>query len=113
MWLLDVNMPREIVGLLDELGVHAQHTGTIPGWDELTNGALVEAAWSKNFDCVLTRDRLFAESAARALKKFPEFSVILVTLPQARGSEFLKVFRSAWERTRVIPIPGRSLSWPG
>jgi hypothetical protein len=50
----------------------------------LTNGILVEAAANAGFNCILTRDRLFGESAARALKRFPGFSVVLVTIPQLR-----------------------------
>ena len=48
------------------------------------------------FSCVLTRDRLFGESAARALtKRFPSFGVVLITIPQLRGPEFLAQFRTS------------------
>ena len=66
MWLLDVNLPKKIVGLLGEFGIEAQ-TADDRGWGSLTNGALVEAAQQVGFRCILTRDRLFGESAARAL----------------------------------------------
>jgi hypothetical protein len=42
---------------------------------------------------VVTRDGLFSESAARVLKRFPRFSVVLVIIPQLRGPEFLAQFR--------------------
>jgi hypothetical protein len=69
MWLLDVNLPRGLVATLGEFGVPAEHAGA-RGWDALTNGTLVEAAVNAGFLCVLTRDRLFGESASRALKVF-------------------------------------------
>jgi hypothetical protein len=46
----------------------------------------VEVAVQADFSCVLTRDRLFGESAARALKRFPQFSVVLVAIPPTTGT---------------------------
>jgi hypothetical protein len=111
MWLLDVNMPKKIGVLLGELGVVA-HTAEDRGWGGLTNGALVEAANQAGFRVVLTRDRLFSESAARTLKLFPEFCVVLVTIPQLRGAEFLDRFNSAWKRSPIRPVAGQLLHWP-
>lgn len=101
MWLLDVNVPKKLTGVLGEFGVPAQ-TAEARGWNGLTNGRLVEAAVEGGFSCLLTRDRLFSESAARALKRFP----------QLRGPEFLEQFRLAWDRGKVQPVPGRLLRWP-
>jgi len=112
MWLLDVNMPRKIAGFLGERRIVAQ-SAEDRGWGGLTNGALVEAAAEAGFRCILTRDRLFAESAARALKKFPEFSAVLVTIPQLRGAEFLRHFGSAWADKPIEPTAGRITLWPG
>jgi predicted nuclease of predicted toxin-antitoxin system len=84
MWLLDVNMPKDVASLLGEFGIDAHHAAS-RGWGALTNGVLVETASAQGFVCVLTRDRLFSESAARALRTFPEFSVVLVTIRQVRG----------------------------
>jgi predicted nuclease of predicted toxin-antitoxin system len=111
MWLLDVNMPRRLTDLLGSYGIQAQ-TAEERGWSGLTNGALVEAAVEAEFTCVLTRDRLFSESAARALKRFPQFCVILVTLPQLRGPQFLDAFHSAWEHEPIRPRPGELRRWP-
>ncbi len=111
MWLLDVNLPKKIGGLLGEFGIET-HSAEDRGWGGLTNGALVEAAQQAGFRCILTRDRLFGESAARALKRFPEFSVVLVTIPQLRGPEFLEQFRSAWVRSPIQPVAGQLLRWP-
>jgi len=65
MLLLDVNMPKQVRALLGELGIVA-HTEEDRAWGGLTNGALVEAASQAGFRVMLTRDRLFSESAARS-----------------------------------------------
>jgi hypothetical protein len=111
MWLLDVNMPRKIAMVLGEFGISAQ-TAEMHRWNGLTNGMLVEVAVQAGFDCVLTRDRLFSESAARALKRFPEFSVVLITIRQLRGPEFLEQFRLAWNRSPIQPTAGQLTEWP-
>ena len=102
---------QKISGLLGELGIEAHCAGDRE-WEGLTNGALVEAAEQSGCRCIFTRDRLFSESAARALKRFPEFCVVLVTTPQLRGPEFLEQFRSEWARSPILPVAGRLLRWP-
>ena len=102
---------RRSAGFSASLELEAHSAGD-RGWGGLTNGALVEAAQQAGFRCILTRDRLFSESATRALKRFPEFCVVLVTIPQLRGPEFLEQFRSAWARSfKPCPdsIPGVQL----
>jgi hypothetical protein len=112
MWLLDVNVPKGLVAALAELGIEARHAED-RGWGGLTNGNLVGAAIEAGFTGVLTRDRLFGESASRALKRFPVFSVVLVTLPQLRWPEFSAHFIRAWADNPIRPEPGRFLRWPG
>jgi len=58
MWLLDANMPIELVALLKELGIEADST-VARGWNSLSNGKLVSAAAQAKFTALLTRDRLF------------------------------------------------------
>lgn len=111
MWLLDVNMPKKVASVLGEFGIEAESADD-KGWGGLTNGALVEAAVEAGFDCILTRDRLFGESAARALHRFPSFCVVLVTIPQLRGAEFLEHFRGAWDKAPIKPPAGKLLQWP-
>ena len=111
MWLLDVNMPRQVLGLLAELQIQAV-SAEDRGWGALTNGSLVEAAVANGFICLLTRDRLFGESASRALKRFPRFSVVLIEIPQVRGREFAARFRDEWMKRPVLPVPGALISWP-
>ncbi len=68
MWLLDVNMPRQLKGLLAELGIPAETTND-RGWGALVNGKLLEAAAASGYDCLLARDRLFGESVIGSLKR--------------------------------------------
>ena len=67
MWLLDVKMGVHLVQTLNELGVSCD-TAANRGWKALSNGELVSAAVAARFTCLLTRDQMFGESAARALK---------------------------------------------
>jgi predicted nuclease of predicted toxin-antitoxin system len=111
MWLLDANLPVQLVVLLTGLGIRTDSAIT-RGWNTLSNGRLVETAVRAEFTVLLTRDRLFAESAARVLGRFPEFSVVRVTLPEARAPQFLAAFESAWRRGVIEPLPGRVVEWP-
>jgi hypothetical protein len=72
----------------------------------LLNGDLVSAAVASGFTCLLTRDQRFGESAARALKVFPNFSVVVVTLPQLSREKHLAQFLVAWHMNRIEPIVG-------
>lgn len=49
----------------------------------------------------------FAESAAKALKRFPEFAVVLVRLPQQKWPAYGHTFRVALQREPITPK-----SWP-
>ena len=114
MWQLDVNMPRKAAAVLGAYGIEA-HATESRGWRALTNGAPVEVAVEAGFQCILTRDSLFSESAARALKRFPDFCVVLVTIPQLRSPEFLRLFQQfqqAWDRTPIQLAPGHLVRWP-
>src|SRR5579863_7184045 len=105
MWLLDANMPLQLVVLLKELGIEAD-SAVARGWNALSNGRLVSAAAQAKFTVLLTRDRLFGESAAGALKTKSEFCVVRVALPQLRAGAFLEAFRAAWRQARIVPAPG-------
>jgi predicted nuclease of predicted toxin-antitoxin system len=83
VWLLDANLDIRISQLLDEFGIESQ-TAQSRGWKHLKNGQLVSAAVAEGFTCMLTRDQLFAESASGALKRFPQFAVVLIQLKQRR-----------------------------
>jgi predicted nuclease of predicted toxin-antitoxin system len=111
MWLLDANMPVKLVRLLKDLGVEAD-TAVGRGWSGLSNGALVRSAAQAQFRALLTRDRLFGESAARILRRFPDFSIIQVNLPQLRAAQFLAAFEAAWQWSPIVPVPGQTIEWP-
>jgi hypothetical protein len=111
MWLLDANMPILLVALLAELGIESDSANP-RGWNPLSNGVLVDTAVREGFSVLLTRDRLFAQSAASALTSHPEFSVVRVTLPQLRFRGFLEAFRAAWASAPIVPASGRMVDWP-
>ena len=48
MWLLDANMPVQLVALLKDLGVDAD-SAVARGWNTLSNGSLVAAAAQAKF----------------------------------------------------------------
>ena len=111
MWLLDANMPVQLVELLQDLAIEAD-TAAARGWNTLSNGSLVNAAAKAKFTVLLTRDRLFGEAAATALRTHKSFCVVLVTLPQLRAAAFLQAFRAAWYEAPITPTPGRMIEWP-
>jgi len=82
MWLLDANMPARLCVLLEEFSIQAA-TGTIPRLGCPEQWRILEAAASAGFSCLLTRDRLFGESASR-LEVVPQFSIVVVNLSQLR-----------------------------
>ncbi|TMA60359.1 MAG: hypothetical protein E6J75_01365 [Deltaproteobacteria bacterium] len=92
MWLLDVNLPTGLLALLRSYSITCDTTAN-RGWRDLTNGLLAETAFAAGFH-VMTPDRLFGESASRALRGLPEFAVVVVTLPQARAATYLSEFRA-------------------
>ncbi len=111
MWLLDANMDVHLTTLLAEAGI-ATETASGRGWKALSNGELVTAAVASGFDCLSTRDRLFGESASRALHLHPTFAVILVNLPQQRWPEYRQSFLKAWASAAIAPHPGCLVEWP-
>src|SRR5437764_967798 len=111
MWLLDANMDVHLVALLESFGTRCEAT-TKRGWKDLTNGDLVSAAVGAGFTCIITQDRLFGETAARALKTFPQFSVVVVHLPQKPWHQYHKDFSTAWSKAAIRPVPGQIMHWP-
>ena len=111
MWLLDANMPVQLVALLKELGIESD-SALARGWNTLSNGRLVRMAAEAKFSALLTRDRLFGEAAAGALRSHPDFCVVRVTLPQLRATQFLPAFRAAWQKAQIVPASGRIIEWP-
>ena len=111
MWLLDANRDVHLVAILAELGTPSA-TAASRGWKALSNGDLVAAAAAAGFECLLTRDQLFGESASRALRSFPQFAVVLINLPQRPWQEYCDRFLAAWAKSPINPIAGRLTFWP-
>jgi len=111
MWLLDANLDIHLLELLQRLGVNCDAAEN-RGWKSLRNGDLVSACWQSGFDTVLTRDQLFAESASRAWRTFPNLAVVIVTLPQLPSARYLEAFTAAWTNTPIDPRPGQITIWP-
>jgi hypothetical protein len=111
MWLLDANIPVQLLNLLRSLGVEAD-SAIVRGWNTLSNGNLVQTAVDAKFSALLTRDGLFGQSAAKVLRRYPDFGVVHVTLTQARAPQFLSAFRSAWQNAPIVPAKGQLIQWP-
>lgn len=111
MWLLDANVDVHLVAVFKQWGIPCD-TAAHRGWKALANGDLVARAFAEGFRCPLTRDHLFGESASPALKSFPEFAIVVITLPQARWPEYRQRFLEAWAKSPIQPVPGRLISWP-
>lgn len=111
MWLLDKNVPIQLSDALSERGIQAV-TAEAKGWGALTNGDLIAAAVTAGISCILTRDRLFAQSASKALKGHTAPAVVILVLPQLRAQAFLDAFSRAWSEQEIDPRPGEAIYWP-
>ena len=111
MWLLDHNIPHELAISLRPKGIGcdtAQHRN----WEKLRNGELVSSAWRSNFTCIVTKDALFVQSAQKAMGAFLEMAIVLLTIPQYRGKEYLKKFIEHWKTVPIPPQMGTMIHWP-
>jgi len=111
MWLLDANMDVHLIRLLDEFGIRCE-AATARGWGSLHNGELVAAAAQGGFSCLLTQDRLFAESAREALAQAPGLGLVVIRLPQRPWREYVQQFRAEWVRHPIEPLPRAVVIWP-
>jgi len=111
MWLLDANVDVHLAPIFKQRGIPCD-TVAHRGWKALSNGELVATAFAEGFRCLLTRDQLFGESASQALKSFPEFAVVVITLRQQRWAEYCRCFMKAWAASPIQPVPGRLVYWP-
>src|ERR1700728_405717 len=111
MWLLDANMDVHLVSVLTSSQISCETAGK-RGWKALSNGDLVSAAVDAGFTCLLTRDQLFSESASRALKRFQQFAVVVVNVPQRPWIQYREQFLALWRARPIEPIPGQLIHWP-
>src|SRR5579862_9326103 len=111
MWLLDANVDVHLVPVLRGFGISCDTAGN-RGWKALSNGQLVTAAVSAGFVCLLTRDQLFGQSAARALNSFPQFAIVVVGIPQQPWPQYRDRFVAAWAQRAIEPLAGKLTHWP-
>jgi hypothetical protein len=109
MWLLDANMDVHLVSVLSDFGISCD-TAARRGWKALSNGELVTAAVTAGFVCLLTRDRLFGESASRALKSYPQFAVVVIDIPRQPWHEYRAGFVAQWLKRSIEPWTGSLLT---
>jgi hypothetical protein len=95
MWLLDVNLPNGLAGLLHGYGISCD-----------------TAAFREGFRVILTRDRLFGMSARRVLVALPGLAIVVVTLPQAREEAYLGEFEMQRRRKPIEAVAGAVVEWP-
>ena len=110
MWLLDVNLPTGLLALLRGYSISCDTTAN-RGWRDLTNGLLAEAAFRAGFRVILTRDRLFGESASRALGGLPELAVVVVNCRRRAPPPTCPSSEHAGSSARSNPSP--AASWSG
>lgn len=111
MWLLDVNLPNGLRRVLEKLG-QTLETTPFRGWRDLGNGVLAAAASQAGFRAILTRDRLFGESAGKALLSHPDLTVVILKISQSREAAFLVEFEKQWTNNPIRPEPGKVIEWP-
>ena len=81
------------------------------GWRNLGNGALSKVAVTAGFRVILTRDRLFGESAAKALQLYPDLCVVILKIPQSKAEFYLASFKDHWQRSPICIVPGTVIEW--
>lgn len=111
MWLLDANVDVHLAPVLSQFDIRCD-TAANRGWKALTNGNLVAAAVAGGFDCILTRDQAFAESAARVLRSYPKFALVVLRLTQKPWLEYREAFLAAWSVSPIRPVAGELTRWP-
>jgi len=111
MWLLDVNLPNGLRRVLEKLG-QTSETTAFRGWRDLGNGVLAAAASQAGFRAILTRDRLFGESAGKALQTHPDLAVVILKISQSREAAYLTEFEKQWAVRPIRPEPGKVIEWP-
>jgi predicted nuclease of predicted toxin-antitoxin system len=98
--LLDENVPIDILPVLQRSGHDAQSVN-FTGLKGFQNGDLIERA-RDDFDLLLTRDKDFTSEYLVGYIT-ATFGVVLLVIPQQRGSEYAAAFAEVW------PIESTSL----
>ena len=111
MWLLDHNVPRQLLNVLQSVSIPCDTTYN-RGWNRLENGELVKRAAASGFSCILTRDKLFSQAARKVLKSNLNLAIVLLSIPQSTSKQYVTTFLKEWEKQSINPIPGQVVIWP-
>lgn len=91
--LLDENVPVDLLPLLRAAGHDAASVNFL-GWKGLKNGDLLKKAQS-DYDLFLTRDKDF-DASALGRYVTASFGIVLLAIPQQRGSQYAAAFVGIW-----------------
>ena len=111
MWLLDQNVPRQMVTFLENYGIIAKHAGDL-GWSALRNGVLTRTAYDNNFRVLVTHDLAFDRDAAKELLVLSDFAVVKILLDTPGKIAYLALLAKYWTKEPIIPVFGGSVNWP-
>ena len=111
LWLLDHNVSSVIADFLRTNGISCV-TAREKGWEHLSNGKLVEAAAIAGISALLTKDKLFEESANKSLKQHTQMAIVLIRMRQAPESQLIGIFAELWKEKPIQPIIGKLVVWP-
>ena len=111
MWLLDHNVSVKVKDFLTWKKIEAK-TASEMGWEELSNGNLVEQAIGKGFSCLLTRDQNFEHEAHKSLARSSDIAIVKLQIKQGTGQKYIKAFSFEWDKSPINPEKGEVIIWP-
>ncbi len=111
MWLLDKNVPRQVMAFLRSVGIDSKHAGDI-GWGALRNGVLTKTAYEAGYRVLVTHDLDFDRDAAKELAGRKDFAVVKILLDTPGKHAYLALLDKYWLLEQIVPKFGGSIEWP-
>ena len=111
MWLLDKNVPIQMVAFLRDRNIEAKHAGDLE-WGALRNGVLTKTAYEAGYRVLVTHDLDFDRDAAKELAIRSDFAVVKILLDTPGKSAYVALLGKYWPREPMIPTFGSSVAWP-
>lgn len=111
MWLLDANVDAHLASVLRGFGI-ACDTACESWLESPRKREAGRRSGGSGFDCILTRDQAFAESAQRVLRSHPEFAIVVLRLAQKPWPQYRQVLLAAWSVSPIQPVAGQLVEWP-